>query len=178
MKEIVAEILKLYYIKMREPKIEEIQIAPVNTQLTEKGCCFVTLYLNGEVRGSAGNIKEIYPTLREELYANTIQALTGDKRFPPLTLEESQNLKLRCDKIKERKMITETEMKQLDPSTSGIIVIKRDYEKLAVILPNMSPKLLVGQDFTPVLIKKLGEKVFREKDYIIYQITTEVESNY
>ena len=178
MKEFVEEILRLYYAKMREPKLDEIIIANENQLLREKWCCFVSLYLNGEIRGSAGNVKEIYPTLREELYANTLQALTADKRFPPITLDESHILKIRCDMIIERKMIWESELKALDPSTSGIIVIKRDYEKLAVILPNMSPKLLVGSDFIPVLCNKLSEKTFQEKDYIIYQIQTQSESNY
>ena len=180
MKEFVEEILRLYYAKMREPKLEEILVATENSMLQEKGCCFVTLYLWGEIRGSAGNIKEIHTTLREELYANTIQALTSDKRFPPLTLKESRTLKFRCDFIPAtgRKMISEAELKALDPSKSGVIVIKRDYEKLAVILPNMSPKLLIGADFIPVLCKKLWEKKFNEKDYIIYQIETQIETNY
>jgi AMMECR1 domain-containing protein len=177
MKKLVEEILKLYYTKMREPKLEELE-GLKDPELQEKACCFVTLYLNGEVRWSAGNIKEIQANLAQELYANTIQALTWDKRFPPLTLEESQNLKFRCDKIMNRKMISEAEMKQLDPTKVGVIVIKRDYEKVAVILPNMSPSLLGGDDFIPVLAKKLDEKVFHEKDYIIYEIQTQIESNY
>lgn len=177
MKDIATQVLQLYYTKMREPQFEELLLAD-HPLLWEKWCCFITLYLNGEVRGSAGNIKEIHPSLAQEVYTNTIQALTWDKRFAPLTLEESQKLKVRCDRIVERKIISEAEMKLLDPSKSWVIVIKRDYEKLAVILPNISPKLIVGQDFIPVLTKKLKEKTFQEKDYIIYHIVTQVESNY
>ncbi len=177
MKEIVQQVLEFYFSKMREPKFEELIIN--NKQLLEeKACCFVTLSLNGEIRGSAGNIKEIQASLAQEIYTNTLEALIGDKRFPPLTLDEAQNIKYRCDKISERKMISEAEMKLLDPLSFGVIVIKRDYEKLVVILPNMSAKLITGEDFIPVLLKKLGEKKFNEKDYIIYQISTEVEMNY
>jgi len=42
------------------------------------------------VRGSAGNIKEIRPTLAEEILANTIAAISKDTRFRPLTLEEKE----------------------------------------------------------------------------------------
>ena len=176
MKELVWEILKMYFLKMREPKLSELSI-PENIW-NEKWSCFVTLYVKWEVRWSAGNIKEIHTNIAEELLANTIQALTGDKRFSPLTLEESENLQFRIDLISERKIISEAEMKQLDPTKSGVIAIKRDYEKLAVVLPNVSPKLLTGSDFISVLLQKLGEKKFSEKDYILYAISTTVETNY
>ncbi|MDA9129088.1 AMMECR1 domain-containing protein [Candidatus Gracilibacteria bacterium] len=177
MKEIVAQTLDIYFKKLREPKIEEL--TSVESSLTsEKGCCFVTLYLNGEVHGSAGNIKEISKSLAEELIANTMQALTGDKRFTPLTLEQSEKLQFRVDHIVDRKMITLKDLKKLDPLTSGVIVIKRDYEKLAVVLPNMSPKIMTGDDFVGVLLKKLKEKKFKESDYIIYSIITKAETNF
>jgi len=59
-----------------------------------------------------------------------------------------------------------------------VIAIKRDYDKLAVILPNISPKILTGSDFIEILKNKLQEKKFDEKDYIIYSISTISESNY
>lgn len=177
MKDIAEQTLSLYFKKMREPKLEELTINDESLKNT-KGCCFVTLYINGEVHGSAGNIKEISPNIAEEIYINTLHALTKDKRFPPLTLTEAEKIKCRVDLIEGRKMISEAEMKKLDPVKFGVIAIKRDYEKLAVILPNISPKLLTGEDFVAVLLKKLNEKKFLEKDYIIYEITTKVESNY
>lgn len=177
MKDILSQILSFYFRKMKEPTIDDITVSD-NSLKESNGCCFVTLYLNGEVRWSAGNIKEIHPSLCEELIANTIQALTKDKRFSPLTLDESENIKFRIDKISNKKIISEKELKALDPVKHGIIAIKRDYEKLACILPNMSAKLLTGSDFIPTLLNKLEEKKFNEKEYILYQIETEVESNY
>ena len=177
MKELVAQILDVYFKKMREPKLEEL--SGVNENLSsERGCCFITLYLNGEVHGSAGNIKEISPSLAHELIENTIQALTGDKRFSPLTLAESEKLQFRVDHITDRKMISIDDFKKLDPIKVWIIAIKRDYEKLAVILPNMSPKIITGDDFIAVLKKKLSVTKFKEKDYILYQISTKTETNF
>jgi len=107
-----------------------------------------------------------------------MQALTGDKRFTPLTLEQAEKIQYRIDTISERKIIFLDELKQVDPVKFGIIAIKIDYDKLAVILPNMSPKLLTGDDFIPVLLAKLDEKELNDKLYIFYSINTLIETNY
>ncbi len=162
---------------MREPTLAELELWE-NPLLQEQGCSFVTLYINGEVRGSAWNIKEISPNIAEEIRLNTLQALTWDKRFTPITLEESETLKFRVDQITNRTIIGETELQKLDPTKHGVIAIQRTYDKVAVILPNISPKLMNGADFIPVLKQKLDEKEFKASDYIIYQIETNVETNY
>ena len=177
MKEIVSWVLDIYFKKMREPKLEELDIT--STPLTTgKWCCFVTLYLNGEVRGSAGNIKEIHVSLAEELVSNTMQALTWDKRFTPITLSEAEKIQFRIDKITDKKMISLGDIKDIDPVKNGIIAIHRNYEKLATILPNMSPKILTGDDLIPVLQNKLWEKDINDKNHIFYSIATTTETNY
>lgn len=177
MKEVVAEALNIYFKKMREPTLAEMWKIDEKL-LAEKSCCFVTLYLNGEVHGSSGNIKEIHSSIAQELISNTIAALTHDKRFSPLTLDEADKLQYRIDKIVDRGMISLDDLKKLDPVSSGVIAIKRDYEKVAIILPNMSPKILTWEDFIPVLLNKMGERKLENDDYILYKITTEVETNY
>ena len=162
---------------MREPNLEELSLQDESLQ-EKKGCCFVTLYLDWEVHGSAGNVKEIHSNIVWELISNTMQALTGDKRFTPLTLEQAEKIQYRIDTISERKIISLDELKQVDPVKFGIIAIKIDYDKLAVILPNMSPKLLTGDDFIPVLLAKLDEKELNDKLYIFYSINTLIETNY
>lgn len=176
MKEIVSQILKQYFTKMREPKVTELQIDEKYTSMT--GCCFVTLYINWEVRGSAGNIKEIQSNIAQELISNTMQALTSDKRFPPLTLQESEKIQFRIDFISQRSMIALKEISSCDPTKDWIIAIHRDYEKLAVVLPNMSPKLMTWEDLIPVLGNKLSDKKIEDKNYIFYKIETQVETNY
>jgi AMMECR1 domain-containing protein len=71
-----------------------------------------------------------------------MQALTGDKRFTPLTLNEAEKIQFRIDKISDRQMINFSDIKNIDPVKNGIIAINRNYKKLASILPNMSPKIL------------------------------------
>jgi len=156
MKEIVSQILEQYFAKMREPKLEELNVDEKYTNM--KACCFVTLYINGEIHGSAWNVKEIHPNVAQELLDNTMQALTEDKRFSPITLGESEKIQFRVDTISNREMISLKDISDCDPSKLGIIAINRNYEKLAVILPNISPKLMTWEDLIPVLENKLNDK--------------------
>ncbi len=176
MKEIVSQILTQYFSKMREPKIEELNLDEKYLNIT--GCCFVTLYVNWEVRGSAGNIKEIQQNIALELISNTMQALTWDKRFTPLTLIESEKIQFRIDLISHRDMISLKDISACDPTKNGLIAIHRDYEKLAVILPNISPKLMTWDDLIPVISQKLEDKKIEDKNYIFYKIETTVETNF
>lgn len=177
MKELLLQILSEYFKKMREPQLSELNVW-TNPILTEKGCCFVTLYINGNIRWSAWNIKEIHTSLAEELISNTIEALTKDKRFTPLTLDESEKIQFRIDRITDRKMITLKELSALDPTKYWVIAIHRNYEKLSVVLPNISPKLMTWDDFIPVLENKLTESALSDENYILYQIETFIETNY
>ena len=53
---IAKQTVDFFIQKMRVPKIEELQnVSP--ELLATKWSCFVTIFLNWEVRGSAGNIK-------------------------------------------------------------------------------------------------------------------------
>lgn len=177
MKEIVEQTLKVYREKMREPTPEEIT-AKDSSLWEQKWNCFVTLYVDGEVRGSSGNIKEIEENLQTELIKNTLWALKDDKRFSPLKREELEKLQFRIDLITNREIIDIKTLKTLDPVKNGVIAIKRDYDKLAVILPNMSAKLLTGTDFIAVLQNKLSEKKIEDSWYIFYSIQTQVEASF
>jgi AMMECR1 domain-containing protein len=139
----------------------------------------VTLYNKGEVCGSAGNIKEIEENLLNELIASTVAALSTDKRFEPiLSVEEAETLKVRIDEIVSKiVLVEEKELLKLEPKKVGTIVIKKDYEKMAVILPNISSNLHYGKDFPEALSNKLGEK-FKFSDYIVYKLETKQYTNF
>jgi len=171
----IQEIIDFYFLKMRAPDISELSEIKNTPPLSEKWACFITLYHKWEVRWSAGNIKEVHSTLAQEFLINTLEAMTKDSRFKPLTLDEKEWLSFRADIIKQRSMIELEEIKKLDPIQSWVIAIKRDYEKLAVILPNISPKLLIGSDFLTSLEKKLSDAKLSDKNYIFYKIETEIE---
>ena len=89
-----------------------------------------------------------------------------------------QNIKIRIDKIINRRVLQDSEIFQIDPTKSGVLAIKKDYSTMALILPNINPILLTGEDLIPVLESKLNTKKFDENDYILYEIKTEVTDNF
>lgn len=174
--DIVKQIMVFYLKNNREPTIQDINNLDSDL-LNKAGSVFVTIYNKWEIRWSSWNIKEIDASIFHELVKNTIYAISKDKRFKPLTLKDSLNTVVRVDLIKDRKVLQEWEFKNIDPTKNGIIVIKKDYEKLWVILPNINPLIMDGNDYPKFLSAKLWE-VFKEKDYIIYMIDTEIEKDY
>ena len=170
---IVKNTVEFYLKYLKTPSINDININDEKL-LNSQWSIFVTIYKNWEVRWSAWNIKELKTSIAQELIENTVEAISKDSRFSPLKANENKNLKYRIDIIKDRKILKDGELKKLDPVKNGVLVIKKDYEKMACILPNISPKLLTWEDFLPVLKAKLRENKFNEKDYYIYSIDTEI----
>ncbi len=176
MVDIVKQTIDFFIRNWTIPKLSDIKIKD-KSLLQKKWCIFITLYKNWEIRGSAWNIKEIEENIVYEIINSTIDAMNNDTRFEMLWKNEIKWIKIRLDIIKERKTIKEWFLKKLDPVKYWTIAIKKDYTKLAVILPNISPNLLIGKDFYYSLEEKLEEK-FDEKKYILYEITTKIFRNY
>lgn len=173
--DLVKQTLDFYLKYQKEPQLTEIKVTNPEL-LTTRGSCFVTLYKNGEIRGSGGNVKEVEASLAQEIIKNSIAAATQDSRFDKLKLDDLETTKIRVDIISERRVLAEGKLLEIDPVKAGVIAIKKEYDKLAVILPNISPKLLTWSDFSAFLTAKLGES-FAEKNYIVYEIKTTVESD-
>ena len=175
--QIVKQTIVFYTKYLKTPNINDLKIED-KSLIEKKWSVFVTIYKNWEIRWSAWNIKEIKSSLAEELIENTIKSISKDSRFSPVKPDEVEHIKIRIDLITNRKVLNEWELVKLDPVKSWVIVIKKDYEKMVVILPNINPTLLTWDDFIPVLKEKLTEKNFLEKDYILYEIETEKFVNF
>jgi AMMECR1 domain-containing protein len=101
----------------------------------------------------------------------------NDSRFEKLNLDDLWNIQVRVDEILTREVLDDGKLFLKDPLKTWVIAIKKDREKMAVILPNISPLMLNGQDFESVLSKKLWEK-FEDKNYDIFSITTKQETSF
>ena len=175
--DLVKQILVYYFKHHKIPTTNDLNIED-KTLLKKKWSVFVTFYKSWEIRWAAWTVKELKNNIIEELIDNTISALKDDFRFEPIKKEEIKDLKIRVDIIKDRKILKNSkELENLSPVKKWIIVIKKDYSKLAIILPNIDHKLFSWKDYFPILTKKLDE-LFYPKDYIIYEIETEVFSDF
>jgi len=175
MLDIVEQVIKFYLENKKIPTKNDLDIKDLSL-LEKKWNVFVTIYKNWNIVWNSWNIVEIENDLVNELIKNTIYAL-WDKRFPDLTLEDLGKIKIRIDIITNRILLNDRKISDLNPVKSWILVIKKDYNKLAVILPNISHTLTSGKDFENVLSRKLEEE-FKPENYIIYEIQTEVLTNY
>ena len=175
MLDLVKKIITFYFENNRKPFLEDLDVWD-NNLLMKQWSIFVTLYVNWLVRWSSWNIQKIEDNLVLELIENTIWAL-NDSRFDKIKETELEKLNIRVDEITNRgKPLSDWGITKIEPSKYGVLVIKTDYEKAAVILPNISWKLLTGSDFAPVLSKKLDDD-FEDKNYIVYKIETNFESD-
>jgi len=63
----------------------------IPSKLKKKRACFVTLMMNGQLRGCIGHILPVQ-TLYDDIIENAKAAAFDDPRFPPLEKEELDNL--------------------------------------------------------------------------------------
>lgn len=171
---IVKQTLQYFLNSGKIPTKNELIITDTSL-LQKKATVFVTLYKNGNIVGSSGNVVELENDIVNELIQNSVYSLQ-DPRFERLTLADLEKVKIRIDVITSRNILDKP-FSELNPAKSGVLVIKKDYSKLSIILPNISPTLVSWSDFPKVLSKKLEEN-FKADDFIIYEIQTQVTSDY
>ncbi|OQA56042.1 MAG: hypothetical protein BWY42_01197 [Candidatus Omnitrophica bacterium ADurb.Bin277] len=87
--------------------------------LEQKRGVFVTLKRRGALRGCIGQILGHEP-LRESLRHMTLAAAFEDPRFPPLRLDELNDLQIHVSVLTEPKPVRS--YKDINPGTDGIIV--------------------------------------------------------
>ena len=176
MLDIVQQTIQYYTKYKKVPGVGDIEVK--DPSMLEKTMqVFVTIYHKWEIRGSSGNIKELESSTVAELIENTIAAISKDSRFKPIAIWDVKDIKIRIDEITSRDMINDIKaLASIDPVKHGVIAIKQDYSKACVILPNISPLLLIGSDIAGAISQKLWEE-FNEKELIIYKITTKTIDN-
>lgn len=174
---IAKQTLDFYLKNFKTPTVADLNIENISL-LDSTGSLFITLYKKWEIRWASWNIKEIKSSIVEEIIENTIIALTKDSRFDPVKLDEAKDIKIRVDFLKTRKILQDKEIMQIDPIKEWILALKKDYSKMATILPNINPSLLTWEDLIPILEMKFDIKEFKEEDYILYKIETQTTDNF
>lgn len=94
---------------------------------------FVSLKLNGLLRGCIGTISATTESIADEIIQNAISAGLEDPRFNPVTKKELYKIQYSVDVLKEAEPITA--MNELDTKKYGVIVKKG--RKSGLLLPNL-----------------------------------------
>jgi len=101
--------------------------------LPDQAGVFVTLSVDGDLRGCMGTMGPTEPTLALEIVRNAIMAGRDDPRFSPVEEEELPDLEYKVDLLEAPEPVSDLD--QLDPLAYGVIVAKG--EQVGLLLPDL-----------------------------------------
>lgn len=123
----------------------------------EKRGTFVTLTIDGQLRGCIGHIVPQESVL-EGVKVNAINAAFKDPRFPPLSKEELAKVKVEVSILTDPKPLEYTETRDLlDKLRRGVdgVIVKKGYYQ-ATFLPQVWEQLPDKREFLTHLCLKAG----------------------
>lgn len=130
---------------------------PLSDLLTQPGAVFVTLKIEGQLRGCIGSPVAWRP-LGQDLVDNAQKAAFQDPRFPPLTAEEWPEVELSVSVLTPpvpMNIRDETDLlAQLRPGIDGLII--EDHGHRALFLPSVWEALPKPKEFLGQLKRKAG----------------------
>lgn len=130
--------------------------APPETAGFREGASFVTLYVNGALRGCLGSMMATKP-LDEDVAYNAFKAATSDPRFPAFESHELDGLEVKVAVLTPLEPLEVSSfdelLEELEPDT-GVLIKSRLGR--ATFLPAVWQKLHSGQAFLDQLWLKAG----------------------
>ncbi len=140
-----------------DPDRAVIRPDPVTQSLSEKRGCFVTLHLNGSLRGCIGSIEPVKP-LAEGIEENALNAAFRDPRFPPLKRSELPKVHIEISVLTPPEPLAfsdpEDLKNQLEPNVHGVILSKGWHQ--STFLPQVWEQLPDTEIFLAHLCQKAG----------------------
>ena len=135
----------------------ELDSARYPPALGERRACFVTLMLNGKLRGCIGSL-EPSKSLVEDVAQNGYRSAFSDPRFPPLTREEFEQVEMSISTLslpESLNFISENDLiGQLRPGRDGLIL--EEGQRQGTFLPVMWETLADPRTFLRQLKQKAG----------------------
>ena len=138
-------------------------VVPDDPRLHEKGATFVTLTMDGELRGCIGSLRRSR-ALGEDVIHNAVAAAMEDPRFPPLSAAEFDALTVEVSLLSEPEFLEfsgeQGLLAQLRPGEDGLIIFSGC--RSATFLPQVWEQLPEPQQFLAALKHKAGLPTNRE----------------
>jgi len=117
----------LLYNRVLSPSI------PLTREMQEKAGTFVSLKKNGQLRGCIGTISPTMSNVVEEVIQNAIHAASKDERFPPVQMNELDQLDCTVDVLSPLEPIQD--LKDLNPKKYGVLV--QNGTRKGLLLPDL-----------------------------------------
>jgi AmmeMemoRadiSam system protein A len=127
---------------------------------------FVSLKRQGELRGCIGTCVATQPNLVQEIIQNAVGAATADPRFPPVTLDDLEDMAISVDVLTPPEKVEGEE--QLDPKRYGVIV--RAGEFGAVLLPDI-PQVTTVEEQVAIARRKAGIRPDESVEIYRFEVT-------
>ena len=131
--------------------------AAFSDALREKGACFVTLTIDGELRGCIGSL-EATRALALDVEEHALDAAVNDYRFPPVTPEEVPRVRIELSVLSTPVPLEYSSgddlLNKLRPGIDGVILASG--RRRATFLPQVWDKVPNSVDFLGLLCEKLG----------------------
>jgi AmmeMemoRadiSam system protein A len=140
----------------KTPSLDHNSLTP---HLLEQGASFVTLTIDGELRGCIGAL-EAYQPLVDDVREHAIAAALEDPRFNPVNETELNRIRLEVSCLTTPQPLEYSSsadlLTKLRPHIDGVI-LKSDYHR-ATFLPQVWEKIPDPEDFLDYLCVKMGAK--------------------
>ena len=114
-------------------ELSSAEMQPEKQQLRDRAAAFVSLKMQGGLRGCIGTFQPTRESLAEEIVSNAISAASRDPRFPPVSEAELEDLDISVDVLSEPERVRD--VSQLDQKRYGVIV-KRE-TRTGLLLPDL-----------------------------------------
>lgn len=161
---------------VRGEELPEIKTDNLPPRLHELGASFVTLTINGNLRGCIGAL-EAYQSLAEDVREHAIAAAMDDYRFRPVRPEELTDIKIEISRLTIPVPLEyncpEDITRQLRPGVDGVIL--RDGMRRATFLPQVWDKIVDADMFLSQLCMKMGAPAFTWRNKKLSIETYQVE---
>ncbi len=148
-----------------------VQIPPEGS-LSRPGGAFVTLRLNGDLRGCIGYIQA--PVALAEVVAEVAEkAALEDPRFSPLTLEEFEQIRIEISVLSPLRRISD--INEIVVGTHGLLLELRHSKGL--LLPQVADEYGWDRDtFLDNTARKAGlpRNAWKDPEAVIYVFTAEI----
>ena len=160
---------------VRGEKLPPFDLNSMSQRLQESGATFVTLTINGNLRGCIGAL-EPYQPLAEDVCEHAVAAALQDFRFPNVQPQELSQIEIEVSRLTHPIPLEYTTpedlLSKLRPRIDGVVL--RDGSRRATFLPQVWEKLPNPAAFLENLCYKMGvaPDVWRKKHLtvLVYQV--------
>jgi len=160
---------------VRGKSLPPLNPSKLSSALREQGASFVTLTIQGQLRGCIGAL-EAYQPLADDVREHAVAAALEDPRFPPVSEDELSSIQIEVSRLTRPVPLEYTDandlISKLKPHVDGVIL--RDGFRRATFLPQVWEKIPDPSKFLDNLCYKMGasDNLWKKKhlDVLVYQV--------